>query len=72
MITLSHGEVAIIQVPANWFPKRVNQEQRRIDRTLEKKGIDVKIIVVSGGAGGASPLDADIEAFRSDPELASA
>lgn len=72
MITLPHGEVAIIQVPAAWLPKRVNQEQRRIDRTLTKKGIDAKIVVVSGGSGDASPLDSAIGELSPEPELAEA
>jgi hypothetical protein len=57
MLTIKHGEVALVQVPANWLPKRVNQEQRRINRNLEKQGVAASIIVVSGGVGDASPLD---------------
>ena len=57
MLTLKHGEVALVQVPAAWLPKRVNQEQRRINRTLEKQGIIASIVVVSGGLGEGSPLD---------------
>jgi hypothetical protein len=57
MITLKHGEVALVQVPAAWLPKRVNQEQRRINRNLEKQGVTASIIVVSGGPGDGSPLD---------------
>ena len=72
MITISASEVAIVQVPANWLPKRINQEQRRINRNLEKQGIDAKIIVVSGGAGDASPLDAELGTLRDEPEYATA
>jgi molybdopterin biosynthesis enzyme len=71
MITLKHGEVALVQVPAAWLPKRVNQEQRRINRTLEKQGIEAKIVVVSGGAGDGSPLDIFEPALR-EPEFADA
>lgn len=72
MLTIQPGEVALVQVPANWLPKRVNQEQRRINRTLEKQNIDAKIVVVSGGAGDISPLDAELESLRDEPELANA
>jgi hypothetical protein len=67
MITLKHGEVALVQVPAAWLPKRANQEQRRIDRTLEKKGITANIIVVSGGPGDGSPLDV-VEKYEDELE----
>jgi hypothetical protein len=66
--TVKADEVALVQVPANWLPKRANQEQRRIDREMTKKGLDgFRVIVVSGGPGDASPLDSQ-DGFAEDIE----
>jgi hypothetical protein len=65
--TVKADEVALVQVPANWLPKRANQEQRRIDRELTKKNLTANVIVVSGGPGDASPLDS-LDGFGEDAE----
>lgn len=68
------GEVAIVQVPANWSPKQTRQEQGRIQRHIDKTSAPIHVVVVSGGADSspADTLEDLLDGEEAEPELAAA
>jgi hypothetical protein len=43
-------DIVIVQVPADWTPNQVKDEQNRLSDVIQRERIGIKVLVVPGGA----------------------